>query len=427
MSFGISSSVYPTARRAAIFAIGKPVAFDASADDRLTRGFISMTTMSPVVGSTANWMLLPPVSTPTRRMHANAASRISWYSTSDSVWAGATVIESPVCTPIGSKFSIEHTTTQLSARSRITSSSNSFQPTIDRSIRISLIGLASRPAAAIAANSVGVDAMPVPRPPRMYAGRTMTGSPIRSTTTIASSSERAVPDAGTDEADLDHRLLEPLAVLGGRDRFGVRTDELDPAVADHAPLRKRHREVQRGLTTERRQHRVGPLALDDLREHLGRERLDVGAVGELGVGHDRRRVRVGEHDPIALGPQHAARLRSRVVELAGLTDHDRPAADDQDRLEVGAARHQRASTIEAAELVEQVARVVRPGPGLRVVLHAERGHVAAADALDDPVVQVHVRDVGGVEALRLSTAKLWFWLVISTCPVARCRTGWLPP
>ena len=30
--------------------MGKPVAFDASADDRETRGFISITTMRPVVG-----------------------------------------------------------------------------------------------------------------------------------------------------------------------------------------------------------------------------------------------------------------------------------------------------------------------------------------------------------------------------------------
>ena len=82
-------------------------------------------------------MFEPPVSTPTRRMQAKASSRIAWYSTSDSVWAGATVIESPVCTPIGSKFSIEQTTTQLSARSRITSSSNSFHPAIERSMRIS--------------------------------------------------------------------------------------------------------------------------------------------------------------------------------------------------------------------------------------------------------------------------------------------------
>ena len=51
---------------AAIFAIGKPVAFEASADERDTRGFISMTTIRPFAGLTANWMFDPPVSTPTR-------------------------------------------------------------------------------------------------------------------------------------------------------------------------------------------------------------------------------------------------------------------------------------------------------------------------------------------------------------------------
>ena len=53
---------------AAILAMGKPVAFDARAEDRLTRGFISITITLPVSGSTANWMLHPPVSTPTSRM-----------------------------------------------------------------------------------------------------------------------------------------------------------------------------------------------------------------------------------------------------------------------------------------------------------------------------------------------------------------------
>ena len=121
----------------------------ASALERETRGFISMMTISPVRGSTANCTFDPPVSTPIRRMHANAALRISWYSTSVSVCAGATVIDSPVCTPIGSRFSIEQMTTTLSAWSRITSSSNSFHPVTDRSIRISEIGLAARPRAAI--------------------------------------------------------------------------------------------------------------------------------------------------------------------------------------------------------------------------------------------------------------------------------------
>ena len=76
MSLGISSSVYPTARSAAILAIGNPVALDAKAEERETRGFISITTRRPVSGSTANWMLDPPVSTPTLRITALASSRI---------------------------------------------------------------------------------------------------------------------------------------------------------------------------------------------------------------------------------------------------------------------------------------------------------------------------------------------------------------
>src|SRR4029450_3564159 len=60
MSLRISSRVSPIASLAAIFAIGKPVAFEASADERDTRGVISMTMMRPVCGSTADWMLQPP-------------------------------------------------------------------------------------------------------------------------------------------------------------------------------------------------------------------------------------------------------------------------------------------------------------------------------------------------------------------------------
>jgi hypothetical protein len=71
--------------------------------------------------------------------------RIIWYSLSVSVSAGATVMESPVCTPIGSMFSIEQTMMQLSALSRTTSISNSFQPSRLSSIRIWLTGEASSP------------------------------------------------------------------------------------------------------------------------------------------------------------------------------------------------------------------------------------------------------------------------------------------
>src|SRR5690606_41826434 len=99
---------------AAILAMGKPVALDASAEERDTRGFISMTTRRPSLGLTANWTFEPPVSTPISRSTAIEAARIIWYSLSVSVMAGATVMLSPVWTPIGSMFSIEQMIMQLS-------------------------------------------------------------------------------------------------------------------------------------------------------------------------------------------------------------------------------------------------------------------------------------------------------------------------
>ena len=141
---------------AATFAIGNPVAFDASADDRDTRGFISMTIIRPLFGSIANCTLEPPVSTPISRRIAIDALRISWYSLSVSVCAGATVIESPVWMPIGSRFSIEQMMMQLSTRSRTTSISNSFQPISDSSISSSLVGDRSMPRLQISSNSCGL-------------------------------------------------------------------------------------------------------------------------------------------------------------------------------------------------------------------------------------------------------------------------------
>ncbi|MCY1545854.1 hypothetical protein D9M68_818160 [compost metagenome] len=134
-------------------AIGKPVALEARAEERDTRGFISITTMRPVFGQMPNCTLEPPVSTPISRSTAREALRRIWYSLSVRVCAGATVMESPVCTPIGSKFSMEQTMMQLSFLSRTTSISYSFQPIRDSSISSSLVGDRSRPRAQISSNS----------------------------------------------------------------------------------------------------------------------------------------------------------------------------------------------------------------------------------------------------------------------------------
>src|ERR1700748_3837178 len=114
MSLAISSKVQPTASLAATLAMGKPVAFEASAEERDTRGFISITTMRPSAGWRPNCTLEPPVSTPISRSTASEASRMIWYSLSVKVSAGATVMESPVCTPIGSRVSIDETAREVS-------------------------------------------------------------------------------------------------------------------------------------------------------------------------------------------------------------------------------------------------------------------------------------------------------------------------
>ena len=129
------------------------MAFDASAEERDTRGFISMTMRRPSAGLTANCTFEPPVSTPISRSTAIEASRMIWYSLSVSVSAGATVMESPVWMPIGSRFSIEQMMMQLSFLSRTTSISYSFQPSTLSSISTSLVGEASMPRSTMSMNS----------------------------------------------------------------------------------------------------------------------------------------------------------------------------------------------------------------------------------------------------------------------------------
>ena len=151
-------------------------------------------------------------------------------------------------------------------------------------------------------------------------------------------------------AHLVHDLLEEFPVLPALDGVDVRTDEFHAVALEYAVFRQRHSRVQRGLSAEGGQQRIGALLLDDLFDHLGGDRLDVGGVGELRVGHDRRRVAVDQHDPQPFGLEDPARLGAGVVELARLPDHDRSGADDQHAGDVGALGHQRPPCIASANL-----------------------------------------------------------------------------
>ncbi len=132
--------------------------------------------------------------------------------------------------------------------------------------------------------------------------------------------DRAARDAQADGLD---RLTEELAVLRAPDRLEARADQLDAELVEDAFLPEPAREVERGLAAERRQQRVRSLALEHRCDALDVERLEVRAVGEAGVGHDRRRVRVDDDRPVALLAEHLERLAPGVVELARLPDDDR--------------------------------------------------------------------------------------------------------
>ena len=142
------------------------------------------------------------------------------------------------------------------------------------------------------------------------------------------------------QPDLPHRRLEPVAVLGGGDGLRVGPDHFDPVLVEHAPFGQGHGQIEGGLPAQGGEQGIGAFAFDDGAQHVGIEGLDIGAVRHGRIGHDGRRIRVGQHHPELFLGQHPAGLGARVVELAGLADDDGTRSDDQDRLDVGAPGHQ---------------------------------------------------------------------------------------
>src|SRR5699024_2211033 len=256
----------------------------------------------------------------------------------------------------------------------------------------------------------------------------------------------ADPRAGGFAADPFDDLLELLAVLRLVDGVQARADHLDAELLEGAVLGEGDGGVERGLPAQGGQQRIGPLRGDDRADDLRVDRLDVGGVGDLRIGHDRGRVGVDEDDPQALLAQHPAGLGPGVVELRGLADHDRAGADDQDGGEVGATGHQDSLDAEAARwAIASSARRSKRG-------EASCGPPAAAGWYwSEDSGRSRKRRPSTTSSLSTtcetstrperppawgatcspssgtSTAKPWLWAVIATCPVSRSCTGWLMP
>ena len=91
--------------------------------------------------------------------------------------AGATVMESPVCIPIGSIFSIEQMMTTLSLASLSNSSSYSFHPISALSIITSCIGEVSNPLVSNSSKSFSSYTKDAPVPPNVNEALITRGKP----------------------------------------------------------------------------------------------------------------------------------------------------------------------------------------------------------------------------------------------------------
>ena len=141
------------------------------------------------------------------------------------------------------------------------------------------------------------------------------------------------------QTDLAHGLFEEEAIFGHFHSPGFRADHLHFVFVENAALRKFHGNVQGRLAPNGRQQRVRPFPFDNRFDEFLRQRFDVRVLGKFGIRHDRCRIRVHKNDFVPFLSQRLARLRSRVVEFARLSDHDRTGPDDENFRDVGALGH----------------------------------------------------------------------------------------
>ncbi len=191
--------------------------------------------------------------------------------------------------------------------------------------------------------------MPPPVPPRVKLGRMRTGKAELAGEVEAVAQVVDERGARNFEADADHRVFEEQTVFGLLDGFELGADQLDVVAVENAGVGQIDGEIERGLAADGRQQReLAGLRIrgehfrfnaDDFFDVLVGERLDVGAVGQLGIGHDGGRVRVDQHHFVALLLEGFAGLRAGVVELGRLADDDRAGADYEDLLNVISAWH----------------------------------------------------------------------------------------
>jgi hypothetical protein len=139
------------------------------------------------------------------------------------------------------------------------------------------------------------------------------------------------PGARGLKSDPGHGGAEQLAILRLVDSLGPGADHLHAVAGEHARAVERQGGIEGRLAAHGGQQRIGSLLGDDALDDLGRDRLHIGGIRQIGIGHDRGGIGVDQDDPIALTFKRLHRLGAGIIELTGLTDDDRSCANDQDR------------------------------------------------------------------------------------------------
>ena len=124
------------------------------------------------------------------------------------------------------------------------------------------------------------------------------------------------------QPDTLHGVTEFLSVFRLEDHGKRSADHLHAESGQHTRFGCLDGRVQTCLASQGGQQRIGSFSLDDLGQELRSDRFDVGAMRRLRIGHDRGRVAVDKHHLVALFLEGLAGLGPRIVELAGLADHD---------------------------------------------------------------------------------------------------------
>ena len=129
--------------------------------------------------------------------------------------------------------------------------------------------------------------------------------------------------------DIFHGFLEECPVFGFFDSRQMRPEELDVIFFQDTGVSQFDSHIQADLAAKGSQQAVRPFFFNDFRHVVEGNRFDIDTVGNVFVGHDRRRVAVDEDDFQSFFLQGAAGLSAGIVEFSGLTDDNRARTDNE--------------------------------------------------------------------------------------------------